>query len=296
VVKDVAVDNRRSLALIRKLDRALGKKDETLPPQRVHLIRTSARRLEALLQNTQKENKHRKLRKRLKSLRREAGAVRDLDVQMMALANLNIGREQERKSRLMQALNDSRDERARELTKTLKGKKTRKMRTSLRRWRAEIDARSEHGGDLDPVPKALRMFASLSRQVHGWSVENLHTYRTRCKRIRYLAEMAGERPEANRVVEPLRRIQDAVGEWHDWLTLAKAAEKMFAGPVESGLVAALRNTTNAKFVVARTVCQESRRALLAQYREMLKHEREKKAVPKRKPQKAAVAVTRAAVA
>ena len=258
------------------------------------MIRTSARRLEALLKTTDKEDQHRKLRKRLKSLRREAGVVRDLDVQMVALTNLNIGREQERKSRLMQSLNDSREERAQGLSDTLKGKHIRKVRKWLRQWTGEIDA--HHGDGLDPVPKALRMFASLSREVRGWSVENLHAYRTRCKRIRYLAEMAGETPDANRVVEPLRRIQDAVGEWHDWLTLTEAAEKMFASSVQGALLAALRNTTNAKFVVARNVCQESRRVLLAQYREMLKRERESKSAAKRKPNKSARPLSNAAVA
>jgi CHAD domain-containing protein len=133
--------------------------------------------------------------------------------------------------------------------------------------------------------------------VRGWSVENLHAYRTNCKRIRYLAEMAGETPEASRVVEPLQRIQDAVGEWHDWQTLTEAAEKMFGATAESALIAALRNMTNEKFAAARTVCQESRRVLLARYRTMLKDEREKKAVAPRKPSKsAAVTGNRSAVA
>ncbi len=290
MVKDLAVDKERSLALIRKLDRALGK--GKLPPERVHLIRTSARRLEALIVNTEKASKYRKLRKRLRGLRRESGAVRDLDVQMVALANLDVDGEQERKSQLMKSLNDSRDERAQELGETLGGRKIRKMRTRLQQWKDEIGAGN---GDLDPVPEALRMFARLSRQDSEWSAENLHGYRTKCKRVRYLAEIAGETPAANRVVEPLKRIQDAVGEWHDWQTLTEAAKKLFAGCVESPLVAALLNTTNEKFEAARAVCQESRRVLLEQHRKMPKHERAKRAASKRKPRRAtASAVTKVA--
>jgi CHAD domain-containing protein len=103
--------------------------------------------------------------------------------------------------------------------------------------------------------------------------ENLHAYRTRCKRIRYVAEMAGKVSEAKRMVSQLKRMQDAAGDWHDWQTLTQTAESLFTRALESGLVAALRNVTNAKFVQARGVCQEVRRALLAEYRAMLAEQR-----------------------
>jgi hypothetical protein len=70
-------------------------------------------------------------------------------------------------------------------------------------------------------------------------------------------------------VNQLKRMQDAAGDWHDWQTLTQTAESLFSRALASGLVAALRNVTNAKFVQARGVCQEARRALLAEYRAML---------------------------
>jgi CHAD domain-containing protein len=138
----VAVDNARSLALIRKLDRSLAKADEPLAPERVHLIRTTARRLEALLETLSNgpDRKDRKLRKRLKRLRREAGGVRDIDVQIAALRKVKIGREQERKARLMQALNEQRSEREQGLAKALADNDVHKVRKALRRWSADISA------------------------------------------------------------------------------------------------------------------------------------------------------------
>jgi CHAD domain-containing protein len=302
---NVAVDNARSLALIRKLDQLLRKTHAQplaphqaqqrravrtpLPPERVHLIRTTARRLEALLETlgSGPDRKERKLRKRLKRLRREAGGVRDIDVQIAALRKLKIGREQERKARLMQALNEERSEREQGLAKALADKDVQKVRKALHRWSARISsttkpARAAVTRERDAVAAALRRFASLARQVRTLTPENLHAYRTRCKRIRYMAEMAGNVPEAKRIVSQLKRMQDAAGDWHDWQTLTQTAESLFSRALESGLVAALRNVTNAKFVQARGACLEARAALLAEYRAMLAEQRVQRiSAPKR---------------
>jgi CHAD domain-containing protein len=310
----VAVDNARSLALIRKLDRSLAKAGEPLAPERVHLIRTTARRLETLLETlgSGADRKQRKLRKRLKRLRREAGGVRDIDVQIVALRKVKIGREQERKAQLMQALNEKRSEREQGLARALADKDVQKVRKGLHRWSAEISATAKPeptaGAAVthedDAVAAALRMFASLSRHMRTLTPENLHAYRTRCKRIRYVAEMAGDVPEAKRLVNQLKRMQDAAGDWHDWQTLTQTAESLFSRALESGLVAALRNVTNAKFVQARGVCQEVRRALLAEYRAMLAKRRSitrrtgqtEMRLPPAIPSKAAAGVRRTDVA
>jgi hypothetical protein len=42
-------------------------------------------------------------------------------------------------------------------------------------------------------------------------------------------------------------MQDRIGDWHDWLQLTARAQKLFGGPGDSALVAALRNITRAKY-------------------------------------------------
>ena len=136
----MTVDNARSLALIRKLDQLLAQTHAKPQPERVHLIRTTARRLEALLETlgSGADRKERKLSKRLKRLRQKAGGVRDIDVQIAALRKLKIGREQERKARLMQTLNEERSQREQGLAKALADKDVRKVRKALHRWSARI--------------------------------------------------------------------------------------------------------------------------------------------------------------
>ena len=67
------------------------------------------------------------------------------------------------------------------------------------------------------------------------------------KRARYAAEFAPKSAEAAQFITQLKRLQDAVGNWHDWLTLTQAAAKRLGDVNQSSLVAALHNVTAGKF-------------------------------------------------
>ena len=89
----------------------------------------------------------------------------------------------------------------------------------------------------------------------------MHQYRIAGKRARYIAELAGDNPQARSVVEQLKHMQDVIGDWHDSLKLTERAEELFGGVLDSGLVAALRNVTRAKFHQAFEVLISTRAAL-----------------------------------
>lgn len=293
------IDQERTQSLFRKLEQLLARKQARPSVERVHQIRTTARRLEAVLEIVYPEPTTRvaKLRKGLKRLRQRAGAVRDVDVQLAALRTLKIGREVERKTRLMAALADRRADRESELVRILTAKSIDKLRKRMSQTGAEMAMASqppEQNGhnwpptwiDFNPASASLRMFARLVRQTPGLVADNLHAYRIGCKRIRYVAEMAGNVPEAKHLVTLLKRIQDAIGDWHDWLTLTQAAEQLFARSMDSALVSALQNVTNAKFTHARSVVSENKRELMREYRSMLANVREQRKMAAPPPKKA----------
>ena len=290
------VDSDRNRALFRKLRQVLGRESGHLLPETVHLLRTVSRRVESLLEIAcgDEEQRPRRLARALKRLRRRAGRIRDLDVQIAALRKLRIGREPERRARLMNALSEARADREEELIAWLSGKRREKLRHRLSQvdgalnravTRAAISASAQAAGDtaarrnghgpgagaenvlrtFDPAAEALRRFAALSRRTGKLSAENLHAFRTGCKKVRYVAEMgAGER--AQQIVEKLKAVQVAIGDWHDWDTLRRSAEEMFGKSVQSALVMALDNLAEAKLQAAIKAANETRREMLAEHR------------------------------
>lgn len=75
-----------------------------------------------------------------------------------------------------------------------------------------------------PAVVALESFARLATEMQALHAGNLHDFRKGAKKARYAAELAasGDR-EAASVGATLKRLQDEIGDWHDWLVLAEEA-------------------------------------------------------------------------
>jgi CHAD domain-containing protein len=239
----MSVDQTQCRAVFRKLDRQLIKVAKDSDPASVHKFRTYSRRVEALLGDLVAEpnGNDKKLLKLLGKLRKKAGRVRDLDVQMSNLRSLKIAREAGQKTQLQRALAQERGKQAKRLDHSLDREKIRELRKRLKRTAGDL----EFPQDMQPLGVTM---SELSQLEQGPLTEKtLHQYRIAGKRARYVAEVAGKGPETELVVEKLKRMQDVIGDWHDWLKLAERAEGLFGGVRDSALVSALQNLTRAKF-------------------------------------------------
>ena len=105
------------------------------------------------------------------------------------------------------------------------------------------------------------MLERIDRADAPLSEAVLHQYRILSKRARYAAEFAGDSAEAEQFIASLKRIQDAAGDWHDWLTLTQTASEHLGDVRESSLVAELHNVTGAKFRHAVAVLSQLRAKL-----------------------------------
>src|SRR5271155_5392023 len=234
-------------SVFQKLERDLGRVSSKQNAESVHRFRSAARRLETLLEELlpkQKRAEH-KLLKALGRIRKRAGKLRDLDVQLAALRSLKIPQEPRRKSQLMNTLIELRAEHEKKLRKALSKEDVREIRKRLKR--AAKDLRSATVGD--PLAVARKMLGQPPHpDSRGTLTEDLlHHYRIIGKRARYIAELAPASTEATEFVAQLKSMQDAAGDWHDWFTLTHAAAKRLGDVHESSLVAALHNVTGAKF-------------------------------------------------
>lgn len=105
---------------------------------------------------------------------------------------------------------------------------------------------------------ALDKFAVIAHDYSEISDNNLHDFRIACKHVRYVAEL-GQTAQAATITSECRRVQDAIGEWHDFVMLTKRAMLLF--PSRSPLIAALRTLQSSKLAEALRVTAEVKRTL-----------------------------------
>lgn len=251
----------RTQTLLRKLE-SLPKRVLTQPtPEDVHQLRTTIRRFETLSATgpAEKTDGFGKLLKQLRRIRRRAGKLRDIDVQAAALRTVRAGNKRDR-NELKQFLQQVHDDCARKLVRTIKGELDDGLEKRLRH---AATAFSEPADTVRPgaLAAALGKFASLAEHYPPLNEENLHDFRMDCKRIRYEAEMEPASLTAKRTLKQFKRIQDAIGEWHDWVNLAQSAEKV-AATEHSPLLSAIRAVRQAKFNEALRISAEARGLLL----------------------------------
>jgi CHAD domain-containing protein len=226
------------------MSRYAGRLSKNLEPDNVHRFRTNSRRVEAVIGELAPETRNKKkLLKLVSKLRKRAGKLRDLDVQVAFLKNLRMPDRQNHRAQLLETLTQEHARRTRKLTRALSPDTVRELRKRLRREQEEIKL-----DGVDPLRLAVRVLPKPD-QVQ-MTEKNLHACRIATKRARYVAELAVETPEATLFVQELMGAQDAIGEWHDILKLKEKAEKRFGSASDSALVSMLQNVSRARFRAA----------------------------------------------
>jgi len=249
---------KRSRMVFQKLEQDLVKLSSKPRAENVHRFRTGTRRLQILLGELSPEvdRNQKKLLKLLGRIRKRAGKVRDLDVQLAALRGLKIPQEPRRKTQLVNHLIELRGQQEKKLRRAVDKDSVREIRKRLKRASKSFNPKASR----DPLSVARGMLAGIDGGDAPVTEALLHQYRILSKRARYAAEFAGASTEAAQFITGVKRLQDALGDWHDWLTLAQTASEHLGDVRESSLVAELRNVTGAKFRHAVALLSQTRGA------------------------------------
>ncbi|MGA7908466.1 MAG: CHAD domain-containing protein [Candidatus Sulfotelmatobacter sp.] len=255
----MSMTRERSSVVFQRLERDLVKLSSKPVAENVHRFRTGTRRLQTLLQelSPQRDRKQKKLLKLLGRIRKRAGKVRDVDVQLAALRRLKFPQEPRRKTQLMHRLIELRSDCENKLGKALDKETLREVRKRLKRASKDFDSETT----LDPLTVARRMLEQIEHPDTTLTEQLLHQYRIFGKRARYAAEFAPKSAQAAQFITEVKRMQDALGDWRDWLTLTQTAGEQLGSVRESPLVAELHNVTGAKFRHAVTVLAQVRAKL-----------------------------------
>jgi CHAD domain-containing protein len=236
---------KRSRVVFRKLEQDLVKLSSKPRAENVHRFRTGTRRLQILLGelSPKMDRNQKKLLKLLGRIRKRAGKLRDLDVQLAALRTLKIPQEPRRKTQLVNHLIELRAKQEKKLRKAVDQETVREIRKRLKRAGKNFNPEASR----DPLAVAIAMLEGINREDAPVTEALLHQYRILSKRARYAAEFAEPSPKAQQFIAGVKLIQDALGDWHDWLTLTQTTSEHLGEVRESPLVAELHNVTGAKF-------------------------------------------------
>jgi CHAD domain-containing protein len=245
----MSIAPKRSRVVFQKLEQDLVKLSSKPRAENVHRFRTGTRRLQILLGelSPKLDRNQKKLLKLLGRIRKRAGKVRDLDVQLAALRSLKLPGEPRRKTQLVNRLIELRAQQEKKLRKAVDEDGVREIRKRLKRAGKNFNPETSR----DPLTVARGMLEEIRRRDDRGDApvteELLHEYRILSKRARYAAEFAEPSATAEQFIADMKRIQDALGDWHDWLTLTQTASEHLGEVRESAVVAELHNVTGAKF-------------------------------------------------
>jgi CHAD domain-containing protein len=245
--------------------------------------------LEAMLRQApavvmqQVEQPARAMLRPLKQIRRAAGPVRDLDVHRKLLENW-LG-EGEPKAGSPALGNDAKVLRAQaeKLDTWLKGerkhlahgmqKQIRKPLQGLPQLRSTLwTAIAQIPPGTPNAPRgadavALEDFVRAADAMPLLDAENLHDFRKATKKARYVAESEAQGQGHPGVAKALKRIQDAIGDWHDWLCLAEEAKTALGGDAPE-LSAALEREVERHFTAAMDTIFNMRGPLVGEWTAM----------------------------
>jgi CHAD domain-containing protein len=205
----------------------------------VHQLRTTTRRMEALLASAKRRRRGnakfgRKLDKALKALkpiRKAAGPVRDMDVQRGLLEGLLKAKGAAMPTVKRSALNDG----------------ASKLQAKLKKYRKDAavdlvaaiaDAEEKELRRISPLQtvvseikwtsllkEARLLERGRARRLDTADPESLHEYRKSSKSARYLAEMEDESALAEQFAKRMKKVLDAIGAWHDRMLLTQLAKE-----------------------------------------------------------------------
>jgi len=224
------------------------------PAKEVHRLRTTARRIEALTAYLPEKvrDKNEDLLDEIHAIRKKSGKVRDLDVQLYLLRRVGNEAQRPQFEVLENRLLEKRERRAEKLYKEVRVLQRKKWLNRLDKLSQQIadspveELRKDH--PLQNAQEKLRILAArYPDSVSMVDPEELHQLRIELKKIRYTAELAGKDVATRKFTAALEKTQDAIGEWHDWLTLSEAAEEALNNYVSSGILMQLRSLTTSAF-------------------------------------------------
>jgi CHAD domain-containing protein len=259
---------------LRDLGRSLKRMPANPPPEKVHKLRTSARRVEAIaaaLQQIEEKKSHR-LVKSIEPLRKAAGGVRDMDVLVANLRKLAKASEGDSLPRLMNHLEFVRAGSANHLRQAM-DRRRKTARTNLKKYAHQVrtelpegapaahaDGHADHARNGHHRNGVNLTAKHLARELAEWprlAEKNIHDFRLKIKALRYILQLDASADPA--LVSDLGSVQRRIGDWHDWEQLAEIAHEFLEPERDRALLTRIDETMQKKLLRALAAATALRR-------------------------------------
>jgi CHAD domain-containing protein len=226
-----------------------------ISPKKVHRLRTTIRRIESFIRLSHPKlgRKQKRLLEEMAGLRKRAGKVRNLDVQIRLLGSIANGSTVSDRRVLLQLFRARREKQSQRLSSVLKKLDRSGLLARLEKRAGKSGFADDAGEPINPLEVAKSELLNVAGDVpagENLKPKILHELRISLKRIRYTAELAEESAARKHFLEPLKSVQDAIGEWHDWESLVSMAETQFGDRVNCPLLVEMRSLFAAKYSAA----------------------------------------------
>lgn len=274
----MAEELERARKALRELSKTLKSLPMDPPPSEVHKLRTTTRRVEAIVSVlAQLEGKEsRRLLKSIEPVRKAAGGVREMDVMISnarKLARRATGDSLARLpsdsvARLIDQLQIARQHSAVELRRAI-GRRRDSARKNLKEYIRLVRAESARARRLTSANGSIEndgihtAASNVLRELGEWpplNAENIHEFRLKVKALRYILQLSAD---ANpRLADALGNVQRRIGDWHDWHQLQKIAREILSQERDDLLLARISQTTTRRFVQALKAANAFRRKYL----------------------------------
>ncbi|PWT80275.1 MAG: hypothetical protein C5B57_12485 [Blastocatellia bacterium] len=207
---------------------------QTCDVRALHRARVASRRLREVLPVLQLEPSVAvEIVRRSRKVTRRLGHVRELDVLLLLIDDLQRSERYDRESldRVSAMLTEERDEARRQLTAKLPTGELNRLVTKLQKVATSLAKSDRTAAESRTATRALRwaVDARVERRAHALRAaieragalhlpDRLHAVRIALKKFRYALELAGELRDDPNIVARLKtfkRNQDLLGRWHD---------------------------------------------------------------------------------
>ena len=250
---------RRGKKFRRLLRRGIPVGDRKKIDESVHDIRTSARRLLAVLAALEpfvKGKASRRLSRRADTVLDRSGALRDLGVQLDILPTVRSSSAGPALRRLRKRLSQKHARQARKLRKRLRREDVGRVRGDVRRLlrrsrraKATSKASAADRAALQPGRQAFARLRKSRLAVDPTELVTIHRMRIALKEFRYLMEAMGPlAPAVGKRLESLHKLQTTMGDLHDLEVLSSRIARHVAklGPRSAAKLAPILGKLEAR--------------------------------------------------